>query len=32
MIKQVSNIRVRYADTDQMKFVYHAKFFEYLEQ
>ncbi len=32
MIRQVSNIRVRYADTDQMKFVYYAKFFEYFEQ
>lgn len=25
-------IRVRYADTDQMKMVYYAKFFEYFEQ
>ena len=25
-------IRVRYADTDQMKFVYYAKYFEYFEQ
>jgi len=25
-------IRVRYADTDQMKTVYYAKFFEYFEQ
>jgi len=25
-------IRVRYADTDQMKLVYYAKFFEYFEQ
>jgi len=26
-----SSIRVRYADTDQMRVVYHAKFFEYFE-
>jgi acyl-CoA thioester hydrolase len=32
MIKQVTQIRVRYADTDQMKFVYYGKFFEYFEQ
>jgi acyl-CoA thioester hydrolase len=32
MIKQVTPIRVRYADTDQMKIVYYAKFFEYFEQ
>ena len=32
MIKQVTPIRVRYADTDQMKFVYYGKFFEYFEQ
>ena len=32
MIKFVSNIRVRYADTDQMKYVYYGKFFEYFEQ
>ena len=25
-------IRVRYADTDQMRFVYYAKYFEYFEQ
>lgn len=25
-------VRVRYADTDQMKFVYYGKFFEYFEQ
>ena len=25
-------IRVRYADTDQMRMVYYAKFFEYFEQ
>ena len=27
-----TNIRVRYADTDQMKMVYYGKFFEYFEQ
>ena len=27
-----TSIRVRYADTDQMKMVYYAKFFEYFEQ
>jgi acyl-CoA thioester hydrolase len=32
MIKFTSSIRVRYADTDQMKFVYYGKFFEYFEQ
>jgi acyl-CoA thioester hydrolase len=32
MIKHVSDIRVRYADTDQMKFAYYGKFFEYFEQ
>ncbi len=32
MIKHVCSIRVRYADTDQMKFVYYGKFFEYFEQ
>ena len=32
MIKHVTPIRVRYADTDQMKIVYYAKFFEYFEQ
>ncbi len=32
MIKHVTQIRVRYADTDQMKFVYYAKYFEYFEQ
>jgi len=26
------NIRVRYADTDAMKFVYYAKYFEYFEE
>jgi acyl-CoA thioester hydrolase len=32
MIKQVTQVRARYADTDQMKFVYYGKFFEYFEQ
>jgi len=32
MIKQVTPVRVRYADTDQMKFAYYGKFFEYFEQ
>jgi acyl-CoA thioester hydrolase len=32
MIKHVTAIRVRYADTDQMKFAYYGKFFEYFEQ
>lgn len=27
-----TKIRVRYADTDQMKMVYYGKFFEYFEQ
>lgn len=31
MIKHVFRFRVRYSDTDQMKFVYHAKFLEYFE-
>jgi acyl-CoA thioester hydrolase len=32
MISQVTDIRVRYADTDQMRIVYYGKFFEYFEQ
>jgi acyl-CoA thioester hydrolase len=32
MIKQSTLVRVRYADTDQMKFAYYGKFFEYFEQ
>lgn len=32
MITNVTTIRVRYADTDQMKQVYYGKFFEYFEQ
>ncbi|MBM4168819.1 MAG: acyl-CoA thioesterase [Ignavibacteria bacterium] len=31
-IRSITRIRVRYADTDQMGFVYHAKFLEYFEQ
>ena len=32
MIKQTTHVRVRYADTDQMKFAYYGRFFEYFEQ
>ncbi|HLF15243.1 MAG TPA: thioesterase family protein [Bacteroidota bacterium] len=32
MIISRTEIRVRYADTDQMRMVYYAKFFEYFEQ
>ncbi len=32
MIEHATLVRVRYADTDQMKFVYYGKFFEYFEQ
>src|SRR3970040_1150671 len=32
MIRHLTQIRVRYADTDQMKFVYYGKYFEYFEQ
>ena len=32
MISTDTPIRVRYADTDQMKYVYYGKFFEYFEQ
>jgi acyl-CoA thioester hydrolase len=31
MIASETKIRVRYADTDQMKMVYYAKYFEYFE-
>lgn len=31
MITCTSKIRVRYADTDQMRIVHHARFFEYFE-
>ena len=32
MVKHTSQIRVRYADTDKMGFVYYGKYFEYFEQ
>jgi len=32
VISTETKIRVRYADTDQMKMVYHAKYLEYFEQ
>jgi acyl-CoA thioester hydrolase len=32
MINYRTQVRVRYADTDQMRFVYYAKYFEYFEQ
>lgn len=31
MLIHRTDIRVRYADTDQMKFVYNGKYFEYFE-
>lgn len=31
MLKHTTEVRVRYADTDQMKFVYNGKYFEYFE-
>ena len=31
MIRHTTQIRVRYADTDQMKIVYHGKYLEYFE-
>ena len=31
MIKKITTIRVRYADTDKMQFVYNGKYFEYFE-
>jgi acyl-CoA thioester hydrolase len=31
MIKHSTQVRVRYADTDQMKVVYHGKYLEYFE-
>ena len=31
MIRHKAEIRVRYADTDQMKVVYHGKYLEYFE-
>jgi acyl-CoA thioester hydrolase len=32
MISSETKIRVRYADTDQMKMIYHSKYLEYFEQ
>ena len=32
MIASETKIRVRYADTDQMKMAYYARYFEYFEQ
>ncbi len=32
MITCETNLRVRYADTDQMRHAYYAKYFEYFEQ
>ncbi len=32
MLRYISDIRVRYADTDQMSNVYYGKYFEYFEQ
>jgi acyl-CoA thioester hydrolase len=32
MVSHKTEIRVRYADTDQMKVVYHGKYLEYFEQ
>jgi acyl-CoA thioester hydrolase len=32
MIKSVTPVRVRYAETDQMKAVYYGRYFEYFEQ
>ena len=31
MLKHISKIRVRYADTDKMQFVYNGKYLEYFE-
>ena len=31
MITNIAEIRVRYADTDKMQFVYHGKYLEYFE-
>jgi acyl-CoA thioester hydrolase len=32
MISSITKVRVRYADTDQMKHVYYSKYLEYFEQ
>lgn len=31
MLKHYTEVRIRYADTDQMKFAYNGKYFEYFE-
>ncbi|MDY0083129.1 MAG: thioesterase family protein [Ignavibacteriaceae bacterium] len=31
MLKHYTELRVRYADTDQMKYIYNGKYFEYFE-
>jgi acyl-CoA thioester hydrolase len=31
MLKHKTNIRIRYADTDQMQYAYNGKYFEYFE-
>lgn len=31
MLKHCTELRVRYADTDQMRFAYNGKYFEYFE-
>ncbi|MBK7630764.1 MAG: acyl-CoA thioesterase [Ignavibacteriales bacterium] len=31
MLKHYTEIRIRYADTDQMRFAYNGKYFEYFE-
>ena len=31
MQKHFTEVRVRYADTDQMRFAYNGKYFEYFE-
>jgi len=31
MLKHYTELRVRYADTDQMRFAYNGKYFEYFE-
>ena len=32
MLRTKRHLRVRYADTDQMKFAYYGVYFEYFEQ
>jgi acyl-CoA thioester hydrolase len=31
MVKNITTVRVRYAETDQMRFVYNGKYLEYFE-